>query len=111
MTANALKVWFSEPLSLLCLMLLSSMLSAAKQLVVARRQGNLITTVQYFCKIETLIMLGTNFTFWLGMLFTDTLNAVSVIAGGYVANDTADVWTKSGRSSSIADTLNSKSNP
>lgn len=102
MSAEELKELFSQPLMLLVLMLIASLGSAAKQLVVARRQGTPITVLDYFMKIETVIMLGANAAAWLTLLYTDTLNIASALGAGYVSNDAADVVTKDGRSAAIS---------
>lgn len=52
---------------------------------------------------ETLIMLGTNgFAFAL-LVMTDSLNFASVMGIGYAANDSADAFTKTGRSSALTE--------
>jgi hypothetical protein len=101
MSADELKTLFSQPLMLLLLMGFASLGSASKQLNVSRRQGQTITLFDYFFRIETLIMLGTNVAVWLTLLYTDTLNIGSALGFGYVSNDAADVATKRGRSAAI----------
>lgn len=103
MSAEELKALFSQPLMLLLLMLAASLGSAAKQLIVARRQNEGLTLKEYFLKVETLIMLGHNVAAWLTLLFSDTLNVASALGAGYVANDAADAWTKNGRSGELND--------
>ncbi len=105
MSAEELKVLFSQPLMLLVLMLVASLGSAGKQLIVARRQGP-ISVIDYFLRIETIIMLGTNVAAWLTLLYSDTLNIASALGAGYAANDSADVFTKDGRSSAISPPAN-----
>lgn len=100
MSAEQLKLLFSTPLALLGLMFFGALLSAAKQLAVARRQGATVSISEYFLKIETVITLCVTFAAWLGLLFSDTLNPLAIFAG-YFANDIADAATKSGRSSAI----------
>lgn len=102
MTADQLKALFSTPLMLLALMIVAALGSALKQLAVARRQGTPMTVMDYFFKIETVITVGSIAAAWLGLLFSDSLNIASALGLGYVANDTADAWTKSGRSQAIA---------
>jgi hypothetical protein len=101
MSADELKALFNQPLMLLLLMGFASMGSASKQLTVSRRQGQSISLFDYFFRIETLIMLGTNVAVWLTLLYFDTLNIASALGGGYVSNDAADVVTKQGRSAAI----------
>lgn len=102
MSAEELKALFSQPLMLLVLMLFGSLVSAAKQLIVARRQNASIPVGEYFLKIETVVMLAINFGLWLTLLFTDTLNIASALGSGYAANDAADAATKDGRSVAIS---------
>lgn len=101
MSADELKELFSQPLMLFILMLVASLGSAAKQLVVARRQGAAVSVKEYFLKIETAVMLGAVGGAWLALLYTDTLNPMSALGLGYVANDAADIVTKDGRSAAI----------
>lgn len=101
MTAEELKTLFSQPLMLLVLMVLGSFISAAKQLIVARKQGTPISLSTYFLKVESLVMIVGVFFTWLGLIFFDTLNVVTALGGGYIINDAADVATKEGRSAAI----------
>lgn len=101
MTAEELKLLFSQPLMLLLLMLFGALSSAAKQLVVARRQNAAITVGEYFLKIETVIMLvGVIFT-WIGLVAFEQLNIGVALGAGYIANDLADAATKEGRSAAV----------
>lgn len=101
MSAEELKELFSQPLMLLFLMLVAALGSAAKQLIVARRQDSTVSVKAYFLKIETVIMLGAVGGAWLALLYTDTMNPMSALGLGYVANDAADIVTKDGRSAAI----------
>lgn len=106
MTPETLKAFISQPLTLLGLMFLSALISAAKQLVVAQRQNAEVSVVDYFLKVETLIMIGAVFFAWIGLLMLDQLTWVAALGSGYIANDTADAWTKQGRSAVLSDTQN-----
>lgn len=101
MSTEELKALFSDPLMLFFLMLFGALLSAAKQLIVARKQGASLSVGAYFLKVETVVMIGGVFFGWLGLLFSDTLNIVTATGLGYIANDVADIATKQGRSSAI----------
>lgn len=103
MTAEELKEFLSTPMMLFVLMIFASLGSAFKQMAVARRSGNGVTFTSYFVDNwpETLIMIGGNIAAFIGLIFTDTLNPAAAIGFGYMANDTADAFTKQGRSASM----------
>src|SRR6185295_19491951 len=108
-TSDQLKALFNTPLMLLVMMLIASLFSAAKQLVVARRSGQPMTLAEYFLRVETVIMLGHNVGAWLVLLFNDQLNIAAALGAGYVANDAADAYTKEGRSAGLQPPLSPQS--
>lgn len=103
MTAEELKLILSQPLALFAIMLVASLGSAIKQLIVARRERPELSLVQYFTKNlpETIIMLMHNGFAFGTLIMTDSLNWAAALGIGYLANDAADVWTAEGRSTAI----------
>lgn len=114
MTADELKQLFEQPLMLLLIMFAAAGGSVLKQIAVSRRQGTDVGILEYFMKVETLIMVGAVFASFLTLLYSDTLNIASALGFGYVSNDAADAFTKEGRSASITSapmTPSSKDSP
>lgn len=103
MTPEEIKALLSTPVALFVIMLLASLGSAWKQMIVARRSGTEISVSSYFLKSwpETVAMLGHNAIAFVTLIFTDQLGWAAAIGLGYIANDAADAWTKEGRSISI----------
>jgi hypothetical protein len=103
MSAEELKQLLSTPMALFTLMLLASLGSAWKQMLVARRSGNGASVQSYFIDNwpETLAMIGHNIIAFTMLIFTDTLNPAAAIGLGYIANDAADAYTEKGRSFSM----------
>lgn len=103
MTAAELKELLSTPLALFLMMLLASLGSALKQMWVARKQDVKVTFSSYFLEHwpETIIMLGTNVFAFVSLIMNDSLNWAAAIGIGYLANDAADAFTKTGRSAEI----------
>lgn len=104
MSPDEIKALLSTPVALFVIMLLASLGSAWKQMIVARRSGTEISVSSYFLKSwpETVAMLGHNAIAFVTLIFTDQLGWAAAIGLGYIANDAADAWTKDGRSESIS---------
>jgi hypothetical protein len=102
-TSEAIKSLLSTPVALFVIMLLASLGSAWKQMLVARRSGTEISVSSYFLKNwpETVAMLGHNAIAFVTLIFTDQLGWAAAIGLGYIANDAADAYTKEGRSVSM----------
>jgi hypothetical protein len=104
-TAAEIKEFIQQPLPLLILMLLAALGSAWKQMWVAVKGDaeRKVTPYTYFVRNwpETLISLGVTIGLWLTLIVTDSLNWAA-IGFGYIANDTADIFTKRGRSELVA---------
>jgi hypothetical protein len=100
MTAEELKALLSTPFALAAIMIFGSLVSAWKQMIVAKRGGNQVSVSDYFLQHwpETVAMLGANIMAFIGLVFADSLTPVAAVGIGYMANDFADMVTKEGRS-------------
>lgn len=92
MTPDALKTLLGSPPALFILMLLASMSSGLKQLLVIRQTGKPMSFLSYLSYWpETLGMVIANVIAFAVLILTDQLNFASALGIGYGANSVIDL--------------------
>lgn len=103
MTAEELKAILETPAALLMLMLLASLVSALKQLVVAKQQGGSISLWTYLAYWpETITTIIGNLIAFATLILTDQLNFASALGIGYGINSVVELLRPNGRAGAIA---------
>lgn len=101
-SAEELKLLLSQPIWLLLLMFLGSLVSALKQLGSAQRDGASVSIRDYVKHWpETFATIGGNVIGFILLLMSDQLNAAAAIGVGYGVNSVADMIRAGGRSASL----------
>jgi hypothetical protein len=101
-TTEEIQTWLTNPWVLFGLMIFGSILSATKQLSVAKMEGSAATIGAYLGHFQELfIMLGGNTIAFFMLVDGGNLNFVSAVSIGYAINSVADMNPFSDRSSTI----------